>query len=126
MKNFLIGIFNRNIFRIFAILNSEEMLENILLENAKKAVEECYGVFIEKLELQQTRKEFEKDLTLVLFPLLKLIKAKPEEIGERIGAYLKAQVPEIIGYNVVKGFLNIAIADHYCREIGRASCRERV
>lgn len=113
MKNFLIGIFNRNIFRIFAILNSEEMLENILLENAKKAVEECYGVSIEKLELQQTRKEFEGDLALVLFPLLKLIKAKPEEIGERIGAYLKAQVPEIIGYNVVKGFLNISIADHY-------------
>ena len=113
MKNFLIEIFNRIIFRIFAILNSEEMLENILLENAKKAVEECYGVSIEKLELQQTRKEFEGDLTLVLFPLLKLIKAKPEEIGERIGAYLKAQVPEIIGYNVVKGFLNIAIADHY-------------
>ena len=79
----------------------------------KKAVEECYGVSIEKLELQQTRKEFEGDLTLVLFPLLKLIKAKPEEIGERIGAYLKAQVPEIIGYNVVKRLSKYS----YCRSL---------
>ena len=88
-------------------------LQEILLENTKKAIAEHYGQQIENIEIQLTRKEFEGDYTLVLFPLLKLIKAKPEQIGEVLGSYLTKHVAEVTAYNVVKGFLNLSIADSY-------------
>lgn len=86
-------------------------LQQILLENTQKAIAEHYGQHIENIEIQLTRKEFEGDYTLVLFPLLKLIKAKPEQIGEVLGSYLTKHVAEVTAYNVVKGFLNLTIAD---------------
>ena len=89
------------------------MLQHILLENTRKAIAEHYGQQIENIEIQLTRKEFEGDYTLVLFPLLKLIKAKPEQIGEVLGSYLTKHVAEVTAYNVVKGFLNLSIADSY-------------
>ncbi len=89
------------------------MLQHILLENTQKAIAEHYGQHIENIEIQLTRKEFEGDYTLVLFPLLKLIKAKPEQIGEVLGRYLTKHVAEVTAYNVVKGFLNLSIADSY-------------
>ena len=88
-------------------------LQQILLENTQKAIAEHYGQHIENIEIQLTRKEFEGDYTLVLFPLLKLIKAKPEQIGEVLGSYLTKHVAELTAYNVVKGFLNLSIADSY-------------
>ena len=88
-------------------------LQEILLENTKKAIAQHYGQEIENIEIQLTRKEFEGDYTMVLFPLLKLIKAKPEQIGEVLGAYLTEHVAEVTTYNVVKGFLNLTIADSY-------------
>ena len=88
-------------------------LQEILLENTKKAIAEHYGQQIENIEIQLTRKEFEGDYTIVLFPLLKLIKAKPEQIGEVLGAYLTEHLAEVTAYNVVKGFLNLTIADSY-------------
>ena len=88
-------------------------LQQILLENTQKAIAEHYGQHIENIEIQLTRKEFEGDYTLVLFPLLKLIKAKPEQIGEVLGSYLTKHVAEVTAYNVVKGFLNLSIADGY-------------
>ena len=88
-------------------------LQEILLENTKKAIAQHYGQQIENIEIQLTRKEFEGDYTIVLFPLLKFIKAKPEQIGEVLGAYLTEHVAEVTAYNVVKGFLNLTIADSY-------------
>ena len=88
-------------------------LQQILLENTQKAIAEHYGQHIENIEIQLTRKEFEGDYTLVLFPLLKLIKAKPEQIGGVLGSYLTKHVAEVTTYNVVKGFLNLSIADSY-------------
>ena len=88
-------------------------LQEILLENTKKAIAQHYGQQIENIEIQLTRKEFEGDYTIMLFPLLKLIKAKPEQIGEVLGAYLTEHVAEVTAYNVVKGFLNLTIADSY-------------
>ena len=88
-------------------------LQQILLENTQTAIAEHYGQHIENIEIQLTRKEFEGDYTLVLFPLLKLIKAKPEQIGEVLGSYLTKHVAEVTAYNVVKGFLNLSIADSY-------------
>ena len=101
-------------------------LQKILLENTKKAIAEHYGQQIENIEIQLTRKEFEGDYTIVLFPLLKLIKAKPEQIGEVLGAYLTEHVAEVTAYNVVKGFLNLTIADSYFLSFfGEIAAQER-
>ena len=101
-------------------------LQEILLENTKKAIAEHYGQEIENIEIQLTRKEFEGDYTMVLFPLLKLIKAKPEQIGEVLGAYLTEHVAEVTAYNVVKGFLNLTIADSFFLSFfGEMAAQER-
>ena len=93
-------------------------LQEILLENTIKGITALYGVTLEMVEIQQTRKEFEGDYTLVLFPLLKHIKANPQEIGEKLGDYLSSHAlwegqPIVSGYNVVKGFLNLSICENY-------------
>ena len=101
-------------------------LQEILLENTQKAIAEHYGQSIENIEIQLTRKEFEGDYTIVLFPLLKLIKAKPEQIGEVLGVYLTEHVAEVTAYNVVKGFLNLSIADSYFLSFfGEIAAQER-
>ena len=102
------------------------MLQHILLENTQKAIAEHYGQQIENIEIQLTRKEFEGDYTIVLFPLLKFIKAKPEQIGEVLGAYLTEHLAEVTAYNVVKGFLNLTIADSYFLSFfGEIAAQER-
>lgn len=93
-------------------------LQEILLENTIKGISSLYGITMENVEIQQTRKEFEGDYTLVLFPLLKHIKANPQEIGEKLGDYLNSHAlwegqPIVSGYNVVKGFLNLSICENY-------------
>jgi len=93
-------------------------LQEILLENTIKGISSLYGITMENVEIQQTRKEFEGDYTLVLFPLLKHIKANPQEIGEKLGDYLSSHAlweGQLIvsGYNVVKGFLNLSICENY-------------
>jgi arginyl-tRNA synthetase len=65
------------------------------------------------VEFQATRKDFEGDITLVIFAMLKVIKGSPEAIGNQIGAHLVAHVPEVSAYNVVKGFLNISLNDSF-------------
>ncbi len=101
-------------------------LQEILLEKTQKAIAEHYGQSIENIEIQLTRKEFEGDYTIVLFPLLKLIKAKPEQIGEVLGAYLTEHMAEVTAYNVVKGFLNLSIADSYFLSFfGEIAAQER-
>ncbi|MDR0510298.1 MAG: arginine--tRNA ligase, partial [Rikenellaceae bacterium] len=62
------------------------------------------------VQVQKTRKEFEGDYTLVVFPLLRLTRRGPEQSAEAIGSYLKTNVPEVAGYNVIKGFLNISLS----------------
>ena len=93
-------------------------LQEILLENTIKGISSLYGIAMENVEIQQTRKEFEGDYTLVLFPLLKHIKANPQEIGEKLGDYLSSHAlwegqTIVSGYNVVKGFLNLSICENY-------------
>ncbi len=65
------------------------------------------------IQVQKTRKEFEGDLTLVVFPLLRTSKKSPEETANQIGTYLSETIDEIIDFNVVKGFLNLSINDTY-------------
>src|SRR5688572_6894174 len=79
----------------------------------KAAVEKLYGATLETVELQATRKDFEGDITAVVFPMLRVIKGNPVQIGEAIGNYLVEHVSEIEKFNVVQGFLNIVMGDSY-------------
>ncbi|KGO84340.1 arginyl-tRNA synthetase [Flavobacterium beibuense F44-8] len=88
-------------------------LSQILTSHIEKAINELFGVTLEKVELQATRREFEGDITIVIFPLLKLVKSNPVELGNKIGQYLTDNSEIVDRYNVVSGFLNIVIADAY-------------
>ena len=89
-------------------------LQNTLKPYIIKAIQELYNTNIEAIELQQTRKDFTGDITLVIFPLLRHIKGNPEQIGQQIGTYLKENITDLVtDFNVIKGFLNIVIADNY-------------
>ncbi len=88
-------------------------LHNLLLPQIQIAIQNHFGIKIEKIEFQSTRKDFEGDITMVLFPLLKLIKSNPLDIGSKIGTYLVDNVTEVVKFNVVAGFINIVISDQY-------------
>ncbi|TCN56449.1 arginine--tRNA ligase [Flavobacterium circumlabens] len=88
-------------------------LSQILTPSIQKAIQALFDVSVDKIEFQTTRKEFEGDITMVLFPLLKVIKSNPVELGNKIGNYLVENVSEVARFNVVSGFLNIVIADRY-------------
>ena len=89
-------------------------LNDILKQHILQAVQELYNVSLENVELQQTKKEFVGDVTLVVFSLLRHIKGNPMQIGEQIGTYLKEKVGNLVtDFNVIKGFLNLVIADTY-------------
>jgi arginyl-tRNA synthetase len=88
-------------------------LQEILIPSIKTAIQELFDVTIEKIEFQSTRKEFEGDITMVIFPLLKVIKGNPADLGNKIGNYLVENVTEVEAFNVVSGFLNIVIANEY-------------
>ncbi|MFT4983675.1 MAG: arginyl-tRNA synthetase [Flavobacterium sp.] len=89
------------------------ILSQILTPSIEKAVQALFDIAIDKVEFQTTRKEFEGDITLVIFPLLKVVKSNPVELGNKIGNYLVENVAEVSRFNVVSGFLNIVIADEY-------------
>jgi arginyl-tRNA synthetase len=88
-------------------------LSQILTPQIEKAISALFGVTIDKIEFQATRREFEGDITMVIFPLLKLVKSNPVELGNKIGTYLVENVVEVEKFNVVSGFLNIVISDSY-------------
>ncbi len=94
-------------------------LEITLAQSVAEAIKQLYGaeVATEKIQLQKTRKEFEGDFTLVVFPFLALSKKRPEETAQEIGEQLKSNLPIINSFNVVKGFLNLAIAPSYWVEL---------
>ncbi len=88
---------------------------DFIIDATLQAVAQLYQAQItaQDVNLQQTRKEFEGQVTIVTFPFTRFSKKSPEQTGNEIGAYLEANVPEVAGYNTVKGFLNIVIADKY-------------
>ena len=94
-------------------------LEITLAQSVAEAIKQLYGAVVEteKIQLQKTRKEFEGDFTLVVFPFLALSKKRPEETAQEIGEQLKNNLPIISSFNVVKGFLNLAIAPSYWVEL---------
>ena len=88
-------------------------INSILSPQISVAIQKIFDVTIDKFEFQATRKDFEGDITVVIFPLLKQIKSNPIELGNKIGQYLVDNVAEVSKFNVVSGFLNIVIADSY-------------
>ncbi len=86
-------------------------MQNKLEIAVKEGVKELYNTTVESVEFQATRKEFEGDITVVVFALLRYVKGNPVQIGTAIGEYLKENVAEVTNFNVVKGFLNISISD---------------
>ncbi|MBQ9185223.1 MAG: arginine--tRNA ligase [Bacteroidales bacterium] len=92
--------------------------ELFIQSKAAEAISALYGVVTEPsaLQVSVTRKEFEGDYTLVVFPLLRMSKSSPEVTGNAIGAWLKDNVPEIASFNCVKGFLNILFSEVYWNE----------
>ena len=90
-------------------------IETIINETIIAAIKELYGqdVAAESIQLQKTRKEFEGDFTLVVFPFLKMSKKRPEETAQEIGEKIAAMQPLVSGFNVIKGFLNLSIATTY-------------
>ncbi|MGB1307785.1 MAG: arginine--tRNA ligase [Oceanihabitans sp.] len=88
-------------------------LQNKLTNAVKEAVNAIYKAALQTVEFQATRKEFAGDVTVVVFPMLRIIKGNPMQIGEAIGNYLVDNVEEVEAFNVVKGFLNIEIDPLY-------------
>ncbi|MBR6874966.1 MAG: arginine--tRNA ligase [Bacteroidales bacterium] len=92
--------------------------EQFLAAKASEAVKALYGADIEASAMQVavTRKEFEGDFTLVVFPLLRTSRKSPDATGVEIGDWLVANCPEVAAYNSVKGFLNLSLSNLYWRE----------
>lgn len=90
-------------------------MEIILKDKIIEAVEVLYNSKVpgNLVQLQETRKEFTGDFTLVVFPLLRFSKNTPEKTGENIGNYLLESFPLVSGFNVIKGFLNLEISDRW-------------
>ena len=86
----------------------QEIIKNSIID----AFENIFQIKPNNIELQQTKKEFEGDITLVVFPLVKELKMNPKEIAEKIGDYL-VQSSSVVSYNIVSGFLNLLIAERY-------------
>lgn len=88
-------------------------IEKKISEKTIEALQSLYSQTVEKVTLEKTNPDFVGDLTLVVFNFLKISKKKPEETANEIGNYLKLNVAEVSDFNVVKGFLNIVIADSF-------------
>jgi arginyl-tRNA synthetase len=88
-------------------------MEIVLKDKIKEAVNVLYNSKVSDclIQLQETRKEFKGDFTLIVFPLLRFSKNTPEQTGESIGYYLAKNFPAVSGYNVIKGFLNLEISE---------------
>jgi arginyl-tRNA synthetase len=87
-------------------------IESLITKELLAAVETLYQQTPAPalLQLQATRKDFEGDITAVMFPLLKISRKSPEQTGEELGAYLQAHVEDVASYNVIKGFLNLKLS----------------
>lgn len=96
--------------------DSKQMrMEDLLIDFTAKAIELIYGQVVSRdtIAIQKTRKEFEGDFTIVVFPFTKISRKSPEQTAEDIGKYLKNIVKQIHSYNIIKGFLNLSLKNSY-------------
>ncbi len=101
----------------YVVLQAEKArymsLQKVISQSVIKAVGELFQTELSAVEFQPTRKDFEGDITVVVFPMLRFVKGNPVEIGTKIGEYLQENVDEVARFNVVKGFLNIVVEDNF-------------
>ena len=105
-----------------------QRIEHILGRHVTGAIGKLYGKTCESahIQLQKTRREFEGDITLVVFPLLKLSGKSPDVTAAELGGYLQDNLEEIVKFNVVKGFLNLVVSDRYfLRYLNAAAADQR-
>ncbi len=90
-------------------------MQELIKQTVIKAGQSLFGVDFPEtsIQFQATRKEFDGDITLVVFPLTKLTQSKPEELGEKLGAFLVQEIEALTAFNVVKGFLNLVYTDGF-------------
>lgn len=88
-------------------------IQNLLEQTIKAGFQHLYGTDLPSVEFQATRKDFEGDITVVVFPMLRFKKGNPVQIGQELGQYLVDNVIEISDFNVVKGFLNLVVSDAF-------------
>lgn len=90
-------------------------IEEILYHSAKSALKALYAIDADDklVQLQKTRKDFDGDITLVVFPLLRASKKSPEQTAEEVGNWMTLNEPMVSGFNVVKGFLNLEVNPTY-------------
>jgi arginyl-tRNA synthetase len=102
-------------------------MEIVLKEKIKEAVQVVYNSEVKDdlIQIQETRKDFKGDFTIVVFPLLRYSKNTPEKTGETIGLYLTEHFPAVSGFNVIKGFLNLEISDEWWVEFFRSLSNEK-
>jgi len=91
------------------------MIDTIIQESAAKAFSKVYSAEVESgdIIIQKTRKDFEGDFTINVFPFLKMTRERPEISAEKIGAFMIEHTPELERFNVIKGFLNIVVKPAY-------------
>ncbi len=94
-------------------INQQMNIQSLIEAKVKEGFLSLYETEIPSVEFQATRKDFEGDITVVVFPLLRYKKGNPVQIGNDLGNYLVEKVDEITGFNVVKGFLNLVISDRF-------------
>ena len=94
-------------------------IENIIEKGLKNALLELYDCSVadNQIQIQNTRKDLEGDITVVVFPFLRFSKKSPEHTGEDIGKFLQEKVGFVDSFNVIKGFLNLEISKKYWIEI---------
>jgi len=102
-------------------------MEKLIIEKVIEGIKQLYGEVVvdSQVQIQKTRKDFEGDLTVVVFPFLKVSKKSPEQTAQDLGKYIKINVEEVVEFNVVKGFLNFSIsADYWLKTFAKISTTE--
>ena len=98
-------------------------IENKIIKGVKDGIQSLYGADVDEkqIQVQQTRSEFEGQLTVVVFPFLRASKKGPEQTGQELGQYLKENLSDVVeNFNVVKGFLNLVISSQSWLELLQA------
>ncbi|MGV3704326.1 MAG: arginine--tRNA ligase [Arcticibacter sp.] len=96
---------------------------DFIVKGALEAVKALYDVELKEsdITLQETRKEFEGETTIVTFPLTRVSRKSPEQTGNEIGSYLQENLPQVSAFNVIKGFLNISLSSAYLLDVFRGT-----
>jgi len=96
-----------------------QRIENLIKDLIAQAALQHWNITLEDehIQVQKTRREFEGDFTVVVFPLLRYSKQNPEQTGEFLGAYLERSSDLIEAFNVIKGFLNLVVSQQYWKDL---------